>query len=320
MRYDPVVALKVMPLSVIFVAMIGFNQLCLRYVEVSFYNVARSLTIVFNVALTYFLLKETTSRNAFLTLVVVVIGFVVGTDGEVNFSLVGTLFGVASSLCVALNSVVTSTVLKHVDNDKNLLIFYNNVNSLFLFLPLIYFTEASTIKNHVELLFSPFFWTAMTVAGVLGYLIGVVTVWQIQVTSPLTHNISGTAKAGLQTGLAYLIWKNKATVKAVLGVLLTLVGSLLYAYVRLMEAEAKSKETAQATAVQLSTVTSHSSSSADGQEDDSDSDISGIALAPLDTVDDDNTTEHETIHVTVQHSDSVNLDLDEFEEDFDQRS
>lgn len=40
-RYDRDVAMKVMPLSAIFVIMIVSNQLTLKYVEVSFYNVAR---------------------------------------------------------------------------------------------------------------------------------------------------------------------------------------------------------------------------------------------------------------------------------------
>ena len=48
-------------LSLVFVGMITFNNLSLKYVEVSFYNVARSLTIVFNVALTYVMLGESTS-------------------------------------------------------------------------------------------------------------------------------------------------------------------------------------------------------------------------------------------------------------------
>ncbi len=82
----------------------------------------------------------------------------------------------------------------------------------------------------------------MSVAGVLGYLIGIVTVWQIQVTSPLTHNISGTAKACLQTLLAYFIWKNWPTVGSVIGVLLGLGGSLLYAYVRVLEEQARDAE------------------------------------------------------------------------------
>lgn len=40
-EYKPVTAMKVMPLSFVFVLMIVFNQLTLKYVHVSFYNVAR---------------------------------------------------------------------------------------------------------------------------------------------------------------------------------------------------------------------------------------------------------------------------------------
>lgn len=38
----------------------------------------------------------------------------------------------------------------------------------------------------------------MTITGIMGFSIGLVTVMQVKATSPLTHNISGTAKAAAQ--------------------------------------------------------------------------------------------------------------------------
>lgn len=143
--FDLETSLSVMSLSLIFVGMIAFNNLCLQLVEVSFYNVARSLTIVFNVIFTYFVLGKTTSMVTCATLVVVFIGFYVGIDGEVNFSLVGTVAGVFSSLFVALNSIYTSKVLPKVRNDKSLLLFYNNINGCVLFIPLILYYELPVI-------------------------------------------------------------------------------------------------------------------------------------------------------------------------------
>ena len=49
---------QVMPLSVVFVSMITFNNLCLKNVGISFYYISRSLTTVFNVLLTYTILGE----------------------------------------------------------------------------------------------------------------------------------------------------------------------------------------------------------------------------------------------------------------------
>ena len=44
-----VCAIQVAPLSVVFVGMITFNNLTLKFLGVAFYNVGRSLTTVFNV-------------------------------------------------------------------------------------------------------------------------------------------------------------------------------------------------------------------------------------------------------------------------------
>merc|ERR550517_1691699 len=72
----------------------------------------------------------------------------------------------------------------------------------------------------------------MTLGGIFGFGIGYVTGLQIKATSPLTHNISGTAKAAAQTVLAthwfhevkpWLWWFSNAVVLA---------GSLMYARVR----------------------------------------------------------------------------------------
>jgi GDP-fucose transporter C1 len=54
------------------------------------------------------------------------------------------------------------------------------------------------LVQHYETLFSGYFWFCMTITGVMGFAIGMVTVMQIKATTPLTHNISGTAKAAFQ--------------------------------------------------------------------------------------------------------------------------
>lgn len=57
---------EVLPLSVVFICMITFNNLCLKYVGVAFYTVGRSLTTVFNVVFSFTILKQTTSLPALL--------------------------------------------------------------------------------------------------------------------------------------------------------------------------------------------------------------------------------------------------------------
>lgn len=116
-EYKVLTGQRVFPLSIVFVGMITFNNLCLKWVEVSFYNVARSLTIVFNVIFTHLLLGSTTSPRTLGCLGIVIFGFFLGSGGEVNFSMRGTIAGVLSSLFVSLNSIYTKKVLPVVDND-----------------------------------------------------------------------------------------------------------------------------------------------------------------------------------------------------------
>lgn len=227
---------RIFPLSVIFVCMITFNNLCLKWVEVSFYNVARSFTIVFNVFFSFVLLGMTSSCKTVLCLGIVIVGFLIGSVGEINFSVKGTVAGLLSSLFVSLNSIFTKKLLPIVDDNHWRLTFYNNINASLLFIPLMVYFEKDIILAAIDQqLVSPTFWSAMCVAGFFGFSIGIVTVLQIKATSPLTHNISGTAKAAVQSMMAFYIWGNEATLLGVIGIFTVLGGSLLYTYVKMEE-------------------------------------------------------------------------------------
>jgi len=75
----------------------------------------------------------------------------------------------------------------------------------------------------------------MTVAGFFGFTMGYVVGLQIQVTSPVTHNISGVAKACCQTVLAVLWFSETKTVLWCVSNFLVLMGTASYAFVKSME-------------------------------------------------------------------------------------
>ena len=149
-RYNSETGIRVLPLSLIFVGMIAFNNICLKHVEVSFYNVARSLSIVFNVLFTYLVLGKETSVMTCSTLLIVIFGFYLGIDGEINLSIIGTAAGVLASVFVSLNGIYTAKILPAVNNDKSMLLFYNNINASFLFIPFIILFEGQA-RNYMLL-------------------------------------------------------------------------------------------------------------------------------------------------------------------------
>ncbi|XP_023714641.1 GDP-fucose transporter 1 isoform X1 [Cryptotermes secundus] len=234
------VAVKVLPLSVLFTGTIAFNNLSLKYVDVAFYYIGRSLTTVFNVMLTYLILGQKTSIRTVTCCAVIVGGFWLGVDQENvagSLSIAGTVFGVLGSLALSMYSIYTKRILPHVNQQIWLLSYYNNVYSCFLFLPLIVLNKELPVILHFENLADAKFWLLMTGGGLCGFTIGFVTALQIQVTSPLTHNISGTAKACVQTVLATYWFNDTKSVLWWFSNWVVLGGSAAYARARQQEME-----------------------------------------------------------------------------------
>ena len=93
----------------------------------------------------------------------------------------GTIFGVLASMAVSLYAIFIKRVLPAVDDNVWLLTFYNNVNAMILFVPLILiFGEIPEIYSFPDL-FSVKFFLLMTAGGIFGFAIGYVTGLQVKV-------------------------------------------------------------------------------------------------------------------------------------------
>lgn len=154
----------------------------------------------------------------------------------------GVVYGVCASASVALNAIYTKKILPLVDNNIWRLAMYNNVNATILFLPLMLVFGEFVEVIHFPLLYSPHFWLLMTISGVFGFAIGTVTGLQIQFTSPLTHNISGTAKAAVQTVIACIYFQDHKSNLWWFSNLTVLGGSAAYTEVKRREMQKQHKE------------------------------------------------------------------------------
>ncbi|VDN59039.1 unnamed protein product [Dracunculus medinensis] len=238
MFFDYRISREVLPLSFVFVIMITTNNLCLKYVGVSFYYVGRSLTTVFNVVCSYLILGQITSWRAIACCTFIIGGFLLGVDQEDlsgSLPVMGVVYGILSSLFVALNAIYTQRTLSAVGDNVIRLTMYNNVNAAIIFLPIMIFSEDFVKIFYFPQLTSLYFWLLMLISGVFGFMMSYVTAWQIQVTSPLTHNISATAKAAAQTVIAIIFWNEVKPILWWLSNCIVLIGSATYTAVKRKE-------------------------------------------------------------------------------------
>ena len=190
-------------------------------------------------ALSYVILSQSTSLRAIGCCAVIVCGFLLGLKEE-NQSITGTISwlgvisGVLASLCVALYAIFTKKVLKSVGENIWRLQYYNNMNAVLLLLVAVVMAERDALTKF-EFWTSVYFWCLLLLAGLFGIAIGYVTSLQIQVTSPLTHNVSGTAKACAQTILACLVYSETKPFWWWVSNVMVLGGSSGYTYVKMEE-------------------------------------------------------------------------------------
>ena len=238
---------QLMMLTFTYVSMLSFNNLCLKHVGVAFFQVARSMTLIFTVIFSILLLKKTVSVPIMGCCAIVAGGFVLGVDQEKvagTLSLRGVGYGVTTSLFVSLSGIFTKKALDVVDKDSVKLTLYNNFNAAILFLPLVVGTGQLQEVIMSDKRTDPFFWGFLLASGILSFAIAWVSTLQIDLTSPVTHHISANSKAVVQTLLAVLYFNQYKTLLWWMSILMVVSGAVSYDLVRIRD-----EQTARATEV-----------------------------------------------------------------------
>lgn len=116
----------------------SFSNYTLKFVDASFYQVARGMVLPFTVVTSYVFLHSRPSFLALLACATVTFGFFVGVflDGT-PVSAVGISFGVASSVVTATHSVVIKKSLEVVKGSALHLSWYTNLLSAMILFPLL---------------------------------------------------------------------------------------------------------------------------------------------------------------------------------------
>ncbi|KAF8352045.1 hypothetical protein F5887DRAFT_10862 [Amanita rubescens] len=238
----PMVGLNVVGLS--------FSNYTLKYVDASFYQIARGLVLPFTVCTSYVFLNTRPSLRILLSCSVVTIGFFVGVflDGT-NISSVGVLFGVTSSALTALHSVVIKQSLNVVNGSALLLSWYTNAASAVVLAPIIIIMgEGPAIAKLFfgvdELVRDPgtmsalqtFLWgTALT--GTIGFMMSIASLLSIKVTSPITHMVSSAVRGVAASLLGMWLFHDIITKGRAASIAVILLGSIYYTWVKHQESQ-----------------------------------------------------------------------------------
>jgi len=241
----PMISLSVIGLST--------SNYTLKYVDASFYQVARGLVLPFTVYASYVLLDVRPSYTILLSCSIVTFGFFVGVFLEaIPMSLAGVSFGVASSVISAMLSIVIKKSLVIVKGSALDLSWYTNLFSAVILVPLM--LVMGELPEVTKLLFPPaegptagseqlrtFLWGSF-VTGVLGFFMTLANMLSIKVTSPITHVISSAVRSVTGAVLGVLIFGDVLTTARTSSIAIILGGSMYYTWLKHVESRQASPE------------------------------------------------------------------------------
>ncbi|CEM26000.1 unnamed protein product [Vitrella brassicaformis CCMP3155] len=253
---------RVLPLAVLFVGMLAFNNICLRYVQVAVYQVARSTSILFNLLLSSLLLKsDPLSMEALSACLVALLGLLIATFDPDTLSVFGALTGSLGSLfgafyMVGVKHVGGQVSFAHQNGAECQLMAYVNSYALVLFPPLIWLS--GEYDQLVDQVFSgdagvPRQWVLcvlVMVSGLMGVGISFTTFLCLRVVSPVTCVVIGYVKSCVQTIGGVAVFSETLTAKGWLGTLVCLAGSFWYSYASYKEKRGKTHKSSCSAAEQ----------------------------------------------------------------------
>ncbi|OII73565.1 DP-fucose transporter [Cryptosporidium ubiquitum] len=226
---------SMIPLVLCFVGMVSLSNTCLKHVLVSTYQVARSTTIIFNLFLSYIILKQKSSIMTIISCIVVMTGFIVGAFDSNTLNLNGVIFGVLSSILQSFYSVLVKKQLHFVNNNQIQLLYYQLYLSSIMFIPILIITGEIryfyTLFNFDQgIIKICLILNCLIISGVLSILINFSTFQLIKKTNSLTFNIIALLKSCIQSIGGILLFNEIFTFQSIFGILITLFGTFMYSF------------------------------------------------------------------------------------------
>lgn len=145
-----------------------------------------------------------------LVSVVITLGFFIGVAPEKSLpatsipSAISLVYGLLSSLMIALHAVLIKSALPICDNSTIQLAYWTNIGSALLLAPFIILvgepSKMLALLSQSDSSIKTFIWGSL-VTGIFGFLLCAAGLLSIKVTSPVTHMVSSVSSV-LMTGVS----------------------------------------------------------------------------------------------------------------------
>jgi drug/metabolite transporter (DMT)-like permease len=223
--------------SVLYTVNIAMSNVSLHMVTVPFHQVIRAMTPVFTVLLSFIILGRRYSFMTFISLIPVILGVILATFGEYDYTTLGFVLTVLGAILAALKTIVTNLVQvgKLRLHPLDLLL---RMSPLACIQTVIYAWltgEADAVIAFTKRDMDGYLLLALCANGLIAFLLNIVSFTANKKTSALTMTVAGNIKQVLSIVLAVFIFNLTITGMNALGIALTLIGGAWYTSIEYKE-------------------------------------------------------------------------------------
>jgi len=226
----------ILPLCLSFCGFVVLTNLSLQYNSVGFYQIAKIGTTPTVVAIETLYFGKTFSQKTKLSLVPVCLGVVLTSATDVQFNLIGTIFAFLGVLVTSWYQIWVGSKQKELGLDSMQLLFNQApISAIMLLFIIPLFEDPYEIMTYPYDIQSTI---AIFITSVLAFCVNLSIFLVIGKTSAVTYNVIGYFKLSLVVLGGFLLFQYPVVLLNILGIIMTLVGIVLYTHIKLSETAA----------------------------------------------------------------------------------
>ncbi|KAH8479960.1 hypothetical protein POPTR_019G128900v4 [Populus trichocarpa] len=242
-EHKPFDARAVMGFGILNGISIGLLNLSLGFNSVGFYQMTKLAIIPCTVLLETLFFRKQFSRSIQLSLTILLMGVGIATVTDLQLNVLGSILSLLAVLTTCVAQIMTNTIQKKFRVSSTQLLYQScPYQALTLFIVGPFLDGLLTNKNVLAFKYTPLVLFFIVLSCLISVSVNFSTFLVIGKTSPVTYQVLGHLKTCLVLAFGYVLLRDPFSWRNILGILIAVVGMVLYSYCCTLENQQKQNE------------------------------------------------------------------------------
>ncbi|KAL7264176.1 hypothetical protein ACSBR1_002179 [Camellia fascicularis] len=223
---------------------IGLLNLSLGFNSVGFYQMTKLAIIPCTVLLETIFYRKKFSQNVQFSLVILLVGVGIATVTDLQLNLLGCVLSLLAIVTTCVAQIMTNTIQKKFKVSSTQLLYQScPYQAITLFITGPFVDGLLTNQNVFAFKYTPQVLAFIVLSCLISVSVNFSTFLVIGKTSPVTYQVLGHLKTCLVLAFGYCLLHDPFSWRNILGILIAIVGMVLYSYCCSLESQQKASET-----------------------------------------------------------------------------